>query len=157
MHNKTTNCCRCLLTRSLITLLHPSKATRIPNGSINLLDTRKMTKVGNWLQIRIDVRYLLILTHLQTLFRLPSVFSVILGYKACDENAMAGAHPQILNLERDLYSIVLAGGQSICSGPPEANTAYSSGWVRNLNLKKQNYSLLPKRYAHGTVKRPEQV
>lgn len=125
MHNKTTNCCRCRLTRSLITLLHPSKATRIPNGSINLLDTRKMTKVGNWLQIRIDVRYLLILTHLQTLFRLPSVFSVILGYKACDENAMAGAHPQILNLERDLYSIVLAGGQSICSGPkkPTLHTA----------------------------------
>ena len=38
---------------------------------------------------------------------------------------MAGAHPQILNLERDLYSIVLAGGQSICSGPqkPTLHTA----------------------------------
>ena len=140
MHSKTTNCCRCRLTRSLITLLHPSKATRIPNGSINLLDTRKMTKVGNWLH-RLGLMsdtYLSWRIYKLCLGSLPSVFSVILGYKACDENAMAGAHPQILNLERDLYSIVLAGGQSICSGPqkPTLHTAAAGLeiWIRKTKL-----------------------
>ena len=32
--------------------------------------------------------------------------------------------------------------------PPEANTAYSSGWVRNLNPK--NYSLLSKRCSRNS-------
>ena len=67
-----------------------------------------------------------------------------------------GAHPQILNLERDLYSIVLAGGQSICSGPQKPTLHTAAAGLGNLNPKK-NYSLLPKIYAHGKVRDREQV